>query len=280
MSIDLLEDFDDIDYIELSPNIHVYRNMLKDPKWSCDVIKRSENNKNENLFAEWTPWAKFGTYTHTQDFDNLQIKTKNKIFQEEFEVDKEIRNSYLKALSHYVKTTNTTLPKNSYFSGSSYCKYYDQVNLLENNMTMQYHTDYIISQSDMPGPKFHTTCTFYVNDDYKGGEIEFYINGKFITHKPQAGDIVIFPSTPPYYHGVKLIESGNKFMIRNFVMTNYSGSKEWLDNQNKYGAYNWAKMEIERVENEDDYNMVYISKGKEISFDEAEKQKSLKYDRI
>ena len=140
-------------------------------------------------------------------------------------------------------------------------------------MTMQYHTDYIISQSDMPGPKFHITCTFYINDDYKGGEIEFYINGKFITHKPKAGDIVIFPSTPPYYHGVKLIESGNKFMIRNFVMTKYKGSQEWLDNQNKYGAYNWAKMEIERIENEESYNMVYINNGKEISFDEAEKQK-------
>jgi hypothetical protein len=34
---------------------------------------------------------------------------------------------------------------------------------------------------------------------------------------------------------------------RNFVMFDYDGSKEWLANQKRYGAYRWGKQEIERI---------------------------------
>jgi molybdopterin converting factor small subunit len=76
----------------------------------------------------------------------------------------------------------------------------------------------------------------YLNDDYEGGEIEFRLfdglyhemktedsnfidlkNNKTIegfNYKPKAGDIVIFPSDIPYYHGIKKIVKGNKLLIR------------------------------------------------------------------
>jgi hypothetical protein len=120
----------------------------------------------------------------------------------------------------------------------------------------------------MPGEKFHTTCTFYINDNYNGGDIEFYVNGDITNHKPKAGDLVVFPSTVPYFHGVKTIPDGNKFFIRNFVMTDYDGSPEWLANQKRYGAYRWAKMEFERIENEDKRTMVYLQGDKTVSYDD------------
>jgi len=122
----------------------------------------------------------------------------------------------------------------------------------------------------MPGPKFFITCTMYINDDYKGGDIEFFVDGKLINHKPKAGDILIFPSEEPYYHGVKLIEDGYKFFVRNFVMEPFEGTKEWLDNQKKYGAYRWALMEQERIEKEDPKNMVYIHNGERITHEQAQ----------
>jgi hypothetical protein len=162
-------------------------------------------------------------------------------------------------------------PDDAKYSGHSYCKYFDQVDDLQNNMTMQYHTDFVVSQREMPGDKFHTTMTFYINDDYDGGDLEFYIDNNIINHKPKAGDLVVFPSTDPYYHGVKKIANGNKYFVRNFVMTNYAGSEEWLKQQREIGAYRWAKMEWARIDKEDDENMIYLSNGNKITFAEAQK---------
>jgi len=49
----------------------------------------------------------------------------------------------------------------------------------------------------------------YLNDDYKGGEIYFpYLD---INIKPKAGDLVCFPDTPDFVHGVKPIEAGIRY---------------------------------------------------------------------
>jgi hypothetical protein len=139
-------------------------------------------------------------------------------------------------------------------------------------MTMQYHTDYIISEREAPGPKFHTTCTFYINDNYDGGDIEFYVNGDIVNHKPKAGDILVFPSDAPFFHGVKTIPTGNKFFVRNFVMFDYAGSPEWMANQMKHGAHRWSLIENERLEKENKINMLYFKNGIVINHDEAHKE--------
>ena len=117
---------------------------------------------------------------------------------------------------------------------------------------MQYHTDYNISEKDMPGPKFYITCTFYVNDDYDGGEPIFWHKEKKVAteYKPYAGDVVIFPSGDPILHGVKKINSGDKYFIRLFWGWDYEGSEEWLKNAEKYGEEAWRKMETARMKKE------------------------------
>ena len=60
---------------------------------------------------------------------------------------------------------------------------------------------------------FSYTCTvssvIYLNDDYEGGELYFpYLN---ITLKPEAGDIVMFPSTYIYAHASMPVKSGIKY---------------------------------------------------------------------
>lgn len=49
----------------------------------------------------------------------------------------------------------------------------------------------------------------YLNNDYDGGEI--YFPHLDINIKPEAGDLVCFPDTPDFVHGVKSIISGSRY---------------------------------------------------------------------
>jgi hypothetical protein len=51
----------------------------------------------------------------------------------------------------------------------------------------------------------------YLNDDYDGGEIEFPLFG--ISHKPEAGDIVVFSSSFPYVHRVLPTSNGTRYAV-------------------------------------------------------------------
>lgn len=274
--LNLREDIDNLDWEELYPGVILYRNMLKDPDKAYRVMMDSEQTGNGEYFLRtWEPWAHFGTYTAAKD-QGEQQKAKHGIrFDEEKELFDEVAISYDRAISHYFKHTGISIPEGAKYSGMSWCKYFNEIDTMLNKMTMQYHTDYIIAEKDMPGPKYHTTCTFYINDNYNGGDIEFYVNGDITNHKPKAGDIVVFPSGEPYFHGVKTIPDGNKFFIRNFVMFDYDGSPEWLQKQKEFGAYRWAKKEIERIEEEGKHNMLYIKDGQIITHDEMVHYKNM-----
>lgn len=255
--------------IELYPRVLVFRNILPDIDNLYQIMKKSEASSEGKYFLKtWDQWSIFGTYS--QHKDNIDDAEKGEVYDQEKYFAQVVSDGYIKSLSHYVKKYNVDLPSNAYFSGSSFSKYNPNVDKMENKMTMQYHTDYIVSQKDMPGPKFFITCTMYINDDYDGGDIEFFVDNKLINHKPKAGDILIFPSGEPYYHGVKLIENGYKFFVRNFVMIPYAGSEDWLENQRKFGAYRWARMEEERIDQEDPKNMVYIHNGERITHEQAQ----------
>jgi hypothetical protein len=55
------------------------------------------------------------------------------------------------------------------------------------------------------------SCSYYVNDDYEGGEITF---SRFdINYKPNANELIIFPSTYVYNHSVKKVTSGVRYSI-------------------------------------------------------------------
>jgi predicted 2-oxoglutarate/Fe(II)-dependent dioxygenase YbiX len=85
---------------------------------------------------------------------------------------------------------------------------------------MTYHTDYDQEQFYKPGLVFHTTVLLYPNDNYDGGEISFIEMDSEENvlwrhdYKPKAGDIVIFNSRPPIYHGVSPNLNAEKYIIR------------------------------------------------------------------
>lgn len=263
-----------LEHTEIYPNVYVYRNVLKDPAKMYEIMKESELNADgKYVLGKWDPWAHFGTYTQVKDSSQFDSElSQDERFIREKEFTEEVQKAYDQVIMDYVEKTGIALPESWRFSGCSYSKYFDQIDVMSNKMTMQYHTDHITSQKDMPGDKFYITCTMYINDDYEGGDIEFYVDGVLTNHKPVAGDIVVFPSTEPYFHGVKTIYNGEKFFVRNFVMYTFPGTKEWLDNQLKFGAYRWAKEELKRIEHDDPRNMRYLVNGELVEYDEVQKK--------
>jgi hypothetical protein len=259
-----------LEYVELYPKVDVYRNVLKNPSEMYSIMNESEKTSEGKYFlTNWDPWAHFGTYSQKKDMSQVSLDIqKEEMFLKEKKFVEEVEEAYNKVLLDYVERHGIVLPEGWRFSGCSYSKYNAKIDSLQNNMTMQYHTDHITSQRDMPGDKFFLTCTMYINDDYDGGDIEFYINGDLINHKPKAGDILVFPSTEPYFHGVKTINTNEKFFVRNFIMTPHNGTEEWLANQRKFGAYRWAKMESERIDYEDKRNMIYFKDGLIVPYEE------------
>jgi len=57
----------------------------------------------------------------------------------------------------------------------------------------------------------HMATLIYLNGDYEGGEIVFPTHN--LSHKPQAGDLIMFPGNMHYAHEVKTITSGSRFSI-------------------------------------------------------------------
>lgn len=57
----------------------------------------------------------------------------------------------------------------------------------------------------------------YLNDDYEGGEIYFPDYGVDI--KPSPGDLIFFPGTEKYRHGVREVISGSRYVLMTFFTT-------------------------------------------------------------
>ena len=142
-------------------------------------------------------------------------------------------------------------------SGISFLKY-DPTEKIQDKLykekpfAMEYHTDTHEFDLESPGNKFIITVTMYLNDDYEGGEISFLdeVNNKIINYKPEKGDITIFPSGSPYYHGVTKIFKNERYLLRMFWFWNYEGSNDWHLNKNKYGEEKWKIIEKKRIEKE------------------------------
>jgi hypothetical protein len=111
-----------------------------------------------------------------------------------------------------------------------------------------YHID-TDGSLDTPGPKTILTATIYINDDYEGGGVSYLneFDGTVVNYKPSAGDLVIFPSSKPFFHAA-LPLSGDKpkYLARKFLRWKSTGSLDWENEIEKNGEDFTLKLYTER----------------------------------
>lgn len=253
-----------LEFITIYPKINVYRNVFNDVD---NFLEKAKELK------DWESWYTFGEMISLKEiflkFDKFPTKQEfinsRKWNNEENNIEKkingilseEVGNIFYDVTNHFLNMYPETSLPNYTKQSASINRYINGGEGVSKNYFMNYHTDFVQAEKNMPGNKYGITTTFYLNDDYEGGEICFKINDEFISHKPQKGDVIVFPSNPPYYHGVKKSFRNDRYMIRCFWQYEYAGAEEWLNNEKKYGKELWSKMEEERIKEERFENQVY-----------------------
>jgi hypothetical protein len=247
-----------VNKIEIYPRVVVYKNTL--PRWKeyIELLKRSESEPPRYYFQDWEDWYGFGrmmnlSMKHPGVPYEVNSDDEYALLQKDFLQD--VTNAYYAASADYVQTYGISLP-NWVNNGISICKYWESPK--QNTMAMHYHTDYVGANASAPGKKFAITCTIYINDDYDGGGLSFLREdtGDVIDYKPEAGDIVVFPSGDPvtgashYFHGVDRVDNGEKYFIRCFWSYEFEGTKEWHEGVEKYGQDVWEEMQLENMKQE------------------------------
>jgi hypothetical protein len=257
--------------LELYPEIIVYSGLYDNPQ---EIAETYESNK------EWRKWHAFGkisalpgdfgnpisflTFPSKAEWESSLLPLENKSTPE----DRTLFGAFYKATSHYYKTYFRDNLPNWKFLPPEICMYETNAGA-DVDVGMFYHTDYQQEYADARGLKTGITCTMYLNDNYEGGEICFKIVDskqekvvKNFCYKPKAGDILVFPSKPPYYHGVNKTTLGRKYFVRSFWLHEFEGTQDWLAAELKYGKDVWEEMEENRVQLEREsgrYNLKGVS---------------------
>lgn len=246
--------------------------MFKDISKSYKILTDSLEKTEDTIFNDWTQWSSFGEYLNPmfssfsmgEEYGNIRsvvAKTPKQEDQKNFALEM-MENFYL-VTEDYAKRygvdinlkdmsiddSGGTVPTWRW-AGGSIGKYH--VSDKEQTIGMNYHSDYIREQGSAPGYKFVITCTIYFNDDYEGGEVDFAMGDKLVKYKPEAGDLLVFPSGhpdylteegKPYLHGVMPAYNKNKFLARMYWQKYQQGTAEWYKNEKKFGKTEWAAMQ-------------------------------------
>jgi hypothetical protein len=266
-----------LEAVEIYPNIIVYKNMFKDISKSYKVLTDSLIETEDRVFSPWTQWSIFGDYLNpivpifsmSEKFGNLKnIETTTQVQEDQKNFAIEMMENFHLVTEDYVKTYGIDVDLNATsinelgetvptwrWAGGTIGKYH--ISTTDEQVGMRYHSDYEREKGNSPGYKFVITCTIYFNDDYEGGEIDFAMGDKLVKYKPEAGDLLVFPSGHPdyltedgmpYLHGVMPSYNKNKFLSRMYWQKYQSGTDEWYKKEKEFGKEVWASMQPELEE--------------------------------
>jgi hypothetical protein len=259
---------------EIYPYIFVYKNMFKDIGKSYKILKDSLTETEDRIFSPWSQWSIFGDYlnpiipgfNNSEKYGNLKnIITSTEIQENQKQFAIEMMENFHLVTEDYIKRHNIDIDLNATitdedgnlvplwrWTGGTIGMY--GISDDEEKYGMRYHSDYQREQGDAPGYKFIITCTIYFNDDYEGGEIDFAMGDKLVKYKPEAGDLLVFPSGHPdyltedgmpYLHGVMPAYKNNKFLSRMYWQKYQKGTDEWYEKEKQYGKEVWLSMQPE-----------------------------------
>lgn len=199
----------DVDVFNLEYGINLYRNAI--PKDQClSIIQRLEDSASGDTFNMSWNGAQVNDKEDTEHVRNcVDIKYKREHLgtilnfdQNMFDIHKEVEDRLDFCLKDYESLWHLQMFYKEAFNFVKYLpgKYF------------KLHGDH--------GPYYSCTISavVYLNDNYSGGEIEFPRQGLKI--KPEAGDIILFPSNFVYEHASCEIFEGTKYSV--VIMTDYN----------------------------------------------------------
>lgn len=266
-----------MDFIEITPYVFVYKNLHEDSQKLFDYIKTIEvESDGSYIFSSWSDWFVFGEYCSAKIPGHGHIPDANRISDpDRAEIDRieeycytQIRSTTIKAINHYSKYHNIKWPDGAYVTDPNIAKYDDDNEIGDekkpdkDGLRMVFHSDYPINEWFWPGRKFLITGNTYFNDDYDGGEIIFLTSEKITIYKPEAGDIVVFPSgsplfpnspsKSPFFHAVNKITNGNKYFVRSYVIYDNNDLTYWNSKKSEFpNEEEWDQF-IEKVSRSND----------------------------
>jgi hypothetical protein len=255
----------DFEYEEIHDFIFVYKNLLPNHEEIYRSLRESkERNSDANFYRQWTPWYTFGLMALVQDSngDPEVSNFERQCYQEATTAIHEAMRHYQRVNGISDPNTGEELPVLTMPGPCIYREHSSDGNS-DDPKAMSYHVDFIPETVNFPGEKFMITSCTYPNDDYEGGEIEFWADGKAIKYKPNAGEILVFPSGNPlfpgngrpYFHSVCPTGAGEKWLFRAFGKYVDPQTPEWAAGVEQYGEEEWkAKMSGTDLDKKDVYS--------------------------
>jgi hypothetical protein len=186
--------------------IHYYKNVIKQPDILIDLIEDTDIILNKSTGIEKWKWWRRPSDNYGK-IKNITEGIKNETNPLILSIGDQISTGLLNTLDHYNSIHNVEIEKDFMYGYRTTRPL--SINKYFTNAELSSHVD---SFGDDNSPVL--SAVMYLNDDYDGGNIHF--KNQDIDIKPEAGSVVIFPSTPPYYHESKKILRGTKYMVLQF----------------------------------------------------------------
>lgn len=190
-----------------SDEIFYFKHIISEPNRLVQLIEDTETDDSiTSVIPKWVPWGASNMPDHIYGYQKRvtieNIETLSGLTQQRARY---ISNSILRSMRQVANEVkkikniegdlniSDQFGINKYKTGAYMGPHADQY---DGNMTLKY------------------SMVAYLNDDYVGGELEF--PNQNVKIKPEAGSIVIFPSSVPYLHKSNEIISGEKYMCPGF----------------------------------------------------------------
>jgi hypothetical protein len=262
-------DIENVKAYKLMDGAILYQNVLKDTEEILSFFKEAELYKEDKyLMKKFEIWGNHGIMTEIDSTsyhgfapeyfnpdDQEQVKQK-KVFEKLEDAYRFVKKDFMIKYgnkdiwpSHYKKVDLFNECENTRIA---FLKY--DVDLAKKAESQKFnfsafHSDFFEQDMDTPGYKLIFTVMIYLNDEYDGGEICFWDGKKIVGHKPSSGDIIVFPSCEPFYHGVLNISNSDRYAIRMNYVAVTEGSEEFkngnfapsLNYTNYKVGYKWTK---------------------------------------
>lgn len=189
-------------------NIVYFKSIIENYQEIIDAIESLSND----AVSDWRPWNGHGSSTRYGDIKDVR---RDKIVEINSDKDRAKAAFAINCLTN--KMSECAIEYANIFNIDREALYY-AVSLLTDPRTMMGINKYdegsfMGSHVDFNEDNYYLAYTIvvYLNDDYEGGEL--YFNDLDIKIKPQAGSIIMYPSSAPYSHQSLKVLKGRKMLI-------------------------------------------------------------------